>query len=83
MWVTNALRLNSEQRTEESLEDLLLGDDPLEVSTLTDAVRRHTARDAARAALIYADGAPADRVAAAEARLRALDLQKVTVRKVE
>lgn len=59
--------------------DLLLGDEP----TLTDAVRQRVTKDAARAALLYADGAPPDRVAAAEAGLRALDLQKVYVQKVE
>jgi len=63
--------------------DLLLDGEPVEVSNLTDAVRQRLTEDAARAALLYADGAPTDRVAAAEARLRALDLQKVHVRKVE
>ena len=63
--------------------DLLLDGEPVEVSNLTDAVRQRLTEDAARAALLYADGAPTDRVAAAEARLRALDLQKVQVRRVE
>jgi len=78
------LRLNSEQRTEGlSLGDLLVGNEPVEVSTLTDAIRRRVADGVPLATLLYADGAPADRVAAAEARLRALDFQKVTVRKGE
>lgn len=63
--------------------DLLLDDEPVEPSNLTDAVRQRITEDAARAVLLYADGAPTDRVAAAEASLRALDLQKVYVRKVE
>lgn len=62
--------------------DLLLGDERVDVSNLTDAVRRRITKDAARTALLYADGAPTDRVAA-EASLRALDLQKLHVRKVE
>ncbi|MFB6272288.1 MAG: TonB family protein [Salinibacter sp.] len=61
---------------------LLLDDEQVKVSNLADAVRQHITKDAARAALLYADGAPADRVAAVAARLRALDLQKVYLRKV-
>ena len=63
--------------------DLLLDREPVDLNNLADAVRRHTAGDAARAALIYADGAPADRVAEAEATLRTLDVQKVHVQEVE
>jgi hypothetical protein len=59
---------------------LLLDDEPVEMSNLTDAVRRHITADAARAALIYADGAPGDRIDAAEARLKALDLQMVYIK---
>ena len=60
--------------------NLLLDDEPVEMSNLTDAVRRHITADAARAALIYADGAPGDRIDAAEARLKALDLQMVYIK---
>ncbi|MEF8940973.1 MAG: TonB family protein, partial [Salinivenus sp.] len=63
--------------------DLLLDDEPVDESALTDAVRQRITKDAARAALLHADGAPTDRVDAVEARLRALDLQKVYVQKVE
>jgi len=63
--------------------DLLVGDEPVDVSTLTDAIRRRVTDGVPHATLLYADGAPADHVAAAEARLRALDFQKVTVRKGE
>lgn len=62
---------------------LLLDKEPITVSGLTDAVRRRITKDAARAVLLYADGAPADRVAAAEARLNALNLQNVYVKKVK
>jgi TonB family protein len=63
--------------------DLLIGDDLVEFANLTDAVRQRITQDAARVALLYADGAPTDRVDAAEATLRALDLQRVHVQKVE
>jgi len=63
--------------------DLLLDDEPVEMSNLTDAVRRHITKDAARAVLLHDDDAPTDGVAEAEANLKALDLQKVYVRKVE
>ncbi|MBB4090650.1 M56 family metallopeptidase [Salinibacter ruber] len=59
---------------------LLIGDEPVEMSSLTDAVRQRITADAARAALIYADGAPGDRIDAAEASLRALDLQMVYIK---
>ena len=59
---------------------LLLDDEPVEMSNLTDAVRRHITADAARAALIYADGAPGGRIDAAEARLKALDFQMVYIK---
>gem|GEM_PF-1118095 len=59
---------------------LLIDDEPVEMSSLTDAVRQRITADAARAALIYADGAPGDRIDAAEARLRALDLQMVYIK---
>ncbi len=59
---------------------LLIDDEPVEMSSLTDAVRQRITADVARAALIYADGAPGDRVDAAEARLRALDLQMVYIK---
>ena len=62
---------------------LLLDDERVEISNLSNQVRQHITKDAARAVLLHADGAPTDRVAAAEASLRALDLQKVYVRKVE
>ncbi|PSQ93355.1 MAG: hypothetical protein BRD30_01595 [Bacteroidetes bacterium QH_2_63_10] len=62
---------------------LLLDDERVEASHLTDAVRERITEDAARVVLLYADGAPTDRVSDAEARLKALDLQKVYVRKVE
>jgi len=60
--------------------NLLLNDEPVEMSNLTDAVRRRITTDDARAALIYADGAPGDRIDAAETRLRALDLQMVYIK---
>jgi len=63
--------------------NLLLDNEPVEISNLADAVRRHITTDAARAVLLHHDGAPADRVAAAEANLRAPELQKVYVRRVE
>ena len=63
--------------------DLLIDGDLVEMTNLTDAVRQRIKQDAARAALLYADGAPTDRVDAAEATLRALDLQHVHVQKVE
>jgi len=63
--------------------NLLLDGERVTVAGLTDAVRRRITKDAARAALLYADGAPADRVAAAKARLNALALQNVYVKKVE
>ena len=59
---------------------LLIDDDRVEMSSLTDAVHRRLTTDSARAALIYADGAPGDRIDAAESRLRALDLQMVYVK---
>ncbi|MCS3615169.1 M56 family metallopeptidase [Salinibacter ruber] len=59
---------------------LLIDDEPVEMSSLTDAVRQRITADAARAALIYADGAPGDRIDAAEASLRALDLQMVYIK---
>ena len=62
--------------------DLLLDGERVDMSTLPDAVRQRITKDAARAALVSADGAPADRVNAAEARLTTLDLQKVYVQKV-
>ena len=62
---------------------LLLDDEPVGMPNLTDAVRRHITTDAARAALIYADGAPGDRIDAAEARLKALDLQMVYIKPAE
>jgi len=62
---------------------LLLDDERVEASHLTDAVRERITEDAARVVLLYADGAPTDRVSDAEARLKALDLQKVYVRKIE
>ena len=63
--------------------NLLLGDKPVKIGNLSDAVRQRITKDAARAVLLYADGAPTDRIAAAEDRLRALDLQNVYVKKVE
>jgi TonB family protein len=63
--------------------DLHVGDEPVEISRLSDAVRQRITRDAARAALLYADGAPSDRLDAAKARLQSLNLQKVYVQKVE
>jgi len=63
--------------------DLLLDDKPVKIANLSDVVRQHITKDAARATLLYADGAPTDRVAAVEARLRALNLQKVYLKKVE
>ena len=63
--------------------DILLGDKPVKIDNLADAVQQRITKDTAPAALLYADGAPTDRVAAAEARLRALDLQNVYVKKVE
>jgi TonB family protein len=63
--------------------DLLLDDEPIDGSNLTSAVRQRITKDAARVVLFYADGAPTDRVAAAEARLRSLDVQNVYVKKVE
>jgi len=63
--------------------DLLIDDEPVVGSNLTDAVRQRLTQDAARATLLYADGAPTERVDAAEAKLRALNFQKVYVQKVE
>ncbi len=63
--------------------DLLLDDEPVEMSNLTEAVRQRITKDAARAALIYASGAPSDRVDAAEASLKALDLQMVYAKAAE
>jgi TonB family protein len=60
--------------------DLLLDDERVEMSNLTDAVRQRITKDAARAALIYTKGAPSDRVDAAEASLKALDLQMVYIK---
>ncbi|MFB6247814.1 MAG: TonB family protein [Salinibacter sp.] len=62
---------------------LLVDDQPVDFSNLATTVRQHITQDAARAALLYARGAPADRVAEAEAALRALDVQKVHVQEVE
>jgi TonB family protein len=62
---------------------LLLDDERVKISNLSNQVRQHITKDAARAVLLHADGTPADRVTAAEASLKALDLQKVYVRKVE
>ena len=63
--------------------NLLVDDEPADFSNLAARVRQHITQDAARAALLYARGAPADRVAEAEATLRALDVQKVHVQEVE
>ena len=63
--------------------NLLVDDEPVDFGNLAAAVRQHITQDAARAALLYAKGAPADRVAEAEATLRALDVQKVHVQEVE
>lgn len=63
--------------------DLLLGDERVEISNLADAVRQHITKDAARVALLHADGAPTDRIADAKARLSGLNLQKVYVQKVK
>ena len=62
---------------------LLLGDKPVELSNLADAVRERITQDAARAALIYDESAPSDRVDAAEARLKSLDVQMVYVKPAE
>jgi TonB family protein len=62
---------------------LLLGDKPVELSNLADAVRERITKDAARAALIYDGGAPSDRIDAAEARLKSLDLQMVYIKPAE
>ena len=62
---------------------LLVGNDPVDHSNLTDAVSQRLKTEDARAALVYADGAPSDRVAAAEASLRDLDLQGIRVERVE
>jgi TonB family protein len=62
---------------------LLLDGERVGGSDLPEAVRRHITKDAARAVLLHADGAPADRIAAAEARLRSLELQNVYVRTAE
>jgi TonB family protein len=63
--------------------NLLVDDEPVDFNNLAAAVRQHITQDAARAALLHADGAPTGRVDAVEARLRALDLQKVYVQTVE
>jgi TonB family protein len=63
--------------------NLLVDDEPVDFSNLAAAVRQRITRDAARAALLYAEGAPADRVAEAEATLRTLDVQKVHVQEVK
>jgi len=60
---------------------LLIDDEQIGIPTLTDAVQQRITENAARAALLYADGAPTDRVAAAEAKLRTLNLQRLDVRK--
>ena len=62
---------------------LLLDDEPVEMSNLSDAVRQHITKDAARAALVFAEGAPSDRIDAAEDQLRALDLQMVYIKPAE
>jgi biopolymer transport protein ExbD len=62
---------------------LLLGDKPVELSDLADAVRERITQDAARAALIYDESAPSDRVDAAEARLKSLDLQMIYIKPAE
>lgn len=63
--------------------NLLLDDERVGLSNLADAVRQRITKDAARAALIYATGAPSDRVDAAEASLKALDLQMVYIKPAE
>lgn len=63
--------------------NLLLDDERVGLSNLADAVRQRITKDAARAALIYANGAPSDRVDAAEASLKALDLQMVYIKPAE
>jgi len=63
--------------------NLLVDGEPVAVSNVAAAVRQHIPQDAARAALLYAEGAPADRVAEVEATLRTLDVRKVHVQEVE
>lgn len=61
---------------------LLLDDERVDASNLTGAVHQHISEAGARVVFLYADGAPTDRVAAAEAILRGLDIQKIYVRRV-
>ncbi|PSQ60564.1 MAG: energy transducer TonB [Bacteroidetes bacterium QH_10_64_19] len=63
--------------------DLLLDDEQVKASNLTDAVRQRITKDAARAVLLHDDAAPTDRVAAAKSNLSALDLQEVYIKRVE